>query len=88
MSSKRAKQMRKYKVVKAEYLSLNPDCKASIAGCCVGLATTIHHRKGRSDNLLCDTKFFMGNCMPCHAYIEAHPAESYKKGWMISRLAI
>lgn len=43
-----------------------------------------HHRKGRG-KLLCDVAFFLPVCETCHTFIHAHPALSYKRGWMVKR---
>lgn len=80
VSKKRARQYQKYKVVRLQYLTDNPNCEK-----CGGEAHEIHHKKGREEDLLCNPEFFMAVCRPCHDYIEDHPSESYKKGWMISR---
>ena len=80
-SAKRSKQIYKYKAIRYEYLHMHPLC-----GRCGGMASEIHHRKGRSGEMLNDTKFFMPVCRDCHNWIESNPTKAKENGYSISRL--
>ena len=80
-SAKRSKQMREYKKIRVEFLEANPLCER-----CGGIATTVHHKKGRMGELIINTEYFLPACMPCHEWIETHPGEAKEKGYSISRL--
>jgi hypothetical protein len=43
--------------------------------------------KGRSGELLMDSRFFVAVCRNCHEWIENHPVEAKELGYSISRLA-
>lgn len=45
----------------------------------------IHHRKGRLSGNYLDESTWMAVSMEGHAYIHAHPAESYEREWMLKR---
>jgi len=76
VSTKRAKQMRAYNLVRIEYLLENSTCER-----CHVLACEIHHLEGKNGELLINKDNFMAVCRPCHLYIEANPTESLEKGW-------
>ena len=85
VSTKRAKQMRAYKLVRSTYLVENSICE------CVGCyqpSTDVHHMKGRSGDRLVDEEFFLAVCRSCHMEIENQPIWAKKMGYSISRLEI
>ena len=81
-STKRGKQVREYKKIRIQYLRNNPLCEV-----CGGLATTIHHKKGRIGELLTNTKYFLPACMRCHDKIEINPEWAREKGYSLNRLS-
>lgn len=64
---------------------LTPWCEIGIPGICTGLTQHRHHILRRSagggdeaaNTLDCD--------WACHAYVHAHPAISYERGWLRRR---
>lgn len=85
-SEKRTKQNKTYSKLRIEYLTENPICDANLE-CCTIDATTIHHQRGRIGELLTNTEYFLGLCMPCHEYIELHPEFAKEKGFSLNRLS-
>ena len=79
-SKKRSKQEREYSKVRIKFLAENSRCER-----CRGLATEIHHRKGRENTLLIAVEYFMAVCRRCHKYIENNPIEAKERGWSLSR---
>jgi hypothetical protein len=59
-------------------------CEFQIPAVCTGRAENRHHRKGRGPGL--DAPEWTADiCHGCHNYAHAHPAESYRMGWMVKR---
>lgn len=81
LSKKRASQENKYRTIRKKFLEQNPDCIR-----CNGMATEIHHAKGRIGDLLLDTQYFKPVCRYCHHWIENHPKEAKELGLSVSRL--
>lgn len=52
---------------------------------------SLHHRQGRGGadpHRAASLALFCGSgSTGCHGYIHAHPAESYRNGWMVRRLS-
>lgn len=46
---------------------------------CFRKATQVHHMKGRTGSLLCDTRYWLAVCQECHRYIEDHKKWSRQK---------
>jgi len=82
---RRARLDRQYTVKRREYLEENPACAAQIPDLCTGQATTIQHKRGRVGADYLDVTTWMGACLECHQYIEAHREESFEKGWALPR---
>lgn len=85
---RRVKQESEYTKAKKEYLEEHPDCE-----CCIreqneiiNPATTIHHKKGRIESLLCDKTYFLAACFDCHEFIEKNPEWAKQNGYSLSRL--
>jgi hypothetical protein len=85
VSGKRAKDNRKYSVLRKEFLKANPECEARLKNC-RGEATDVHHRAGRIGENLLDTETWLAVCRPCHLWIESHPVASKQLGLSESRL--
>lgn len=81
VSDRQRERKKAYKIVREDYLFHNLRCER----CIKSFASDIHHKKGRIGDNLFDHTTFMAVCRPCHAYIEAHPAEAKAKGWMRPR---
>jgi tRNA/tmRNA/rRNA uracil-C5-methylase (TrmA/RlmC/RlmD family) len=61
VSGKRAKDDRKYSVLRKEFLKANPECEARLKNC-RGEATDVHHRAGRIGENLLDTETWLAGC--------------------------
>ncbi len=84
VSDKRKIASVEYSVVKNQYLVDNPICEVDN---CLNASDQIHHKKGRTEDLLTDIKHFLAVCDPCHKYIELHPEWAKLHGYSESRLA-
>lgn len=84
LSKKRAKQNREYEKVREEYLYVHPFCEV----CGWGENLQIHHKKGRTGELLTDKKYFLAVCHTCHQKIELFPEWAKENGFSLSRLAV
>lgn len=80
VSKKRQRQNSEYNKVRDVFLKEHPKCMAGVAGVCKGSATEIHHIRGRVGRLLCDKRFFLAICRPCHNWIGDNGAEARRKG--------
>jgi hypothetical protein len=50
---------------------------------CTGVGQQTHHRLKRSQGGKADPAILMRICNHCDAFIEANPAISYERGWLI-----
>ena len=53
---------------------------------CKGLATEVHHKKGRIGKLLTEISYFLGVCRECHSKIELEPIWAKENGYSLNRL--
>lgn len=83
-SSKKAKEDAVYTKLRKDYLTINPVCEARLPQC-TGVATDIHHKKGRGKYYLITTTW-MSACRKCHEWIETNPVEAVELGFTITRL--
>lgn len=79
LSKKRAKQNQLYLQLRAAFL-VNKICPITKEP-----ATEVHHKKGRCGALLTDVRFFLAVSRRGHVWIETHPAEAEKLGYVIKR---
>lgn len=82
--NKKEAARRGYAKARKLYLSEHPYCEARLASC-TGAATEVHHKKGRTGDLLTDPTYFMAVCHTCHMEIEEMGAEVYERGFKIKR---
>lgn len=80
VSQKRQKQNALYRQVKADYMKSKGRC---CEFCRRAPATDIHHKAGRTGNLLCAVEYFAAVCRPCHDWIHANPKEATERGYII-----
>ncbi len=80
VSKKRRKLNAVYNENAREYLRENPVCEV----CKEAQATQIHH-KARRIKYLCEARYFLSICGPCHRFVEDHPAASMKMGWTLDK---
>ncbi len=83
LSDKRANENKTYLTLRKVFL------KDKVCQCegCNNPATTVHHKKGRIGELLCNVKFWLAACMGCHTKIENHPEWAYENGYSLLRNA-
>lgn len=74
--------MQKYLRTKKEFLKEHPNCE--FEGCKKD-SKDVHHKAGRTGDLLFDTDLFMAVCRGHHLWIEAHPVKSKELGYSVSR---
>lgn len=55
-------------------------CEAAIAPDCAGCLQDFHHRRGRVGSGCNDPVLLLAVCRACHAFIESHPALSFRVG--------
>jgi len=74
-SSKQQKLEALYSILRTKYLQHHPYCEAHLPGCQIN-ASDIHHKKGRTGDLMLDDTEFLAVCRMCHGWIETHPEEA------------
>jgi hypothetical protein len=82
VTAKRAQQNQEYLKLRAEYLTLYPVCEVED---CHLKATEIHHQRGRENDKLLDTNYFMAVCHKHHGEITEHSNEAKEKGYSVNR---
>jgi len=71
-----------YRNIRKQYLDSHVCCE--VLGC-YNPATDIHHKKGRENDLLVDTRYFMAICRLCHARIDTDPEWARSNGYTLRR---
>ena len=84
ISKKMKVQLDDYSKLRLAFFVIHAICKAKLQGCS-GVATDIHHKAGRGENLL-KINTWLPVCRSCHSYIETHPDEAKELGLSESRL--
>ena len=74
-SSKQQKLEALHSILRTKYLQHHPYCEAHLPGCQIN-ASDIHHKKGRTGDLMLDDTEFLAVCRMCHGWIETHPEEA------------
>jgi hypothetical protein len=86
VSRKRSAKLSDYAQVKREAIAAaGGKRQANILGICTSVATEIHHRRGRDNDRLTDTKWFLPVCKSCHIEIHRNPAKSVASGFSVLR---
>src|SRR5690606_41976677 len=83
VSEKRKSQNKDYTNVRNQFLIEHPRCQ--VRGC-NKVSEEIHHRRGRTGDLLTDPKFFLAVCRDHHMEIEQDPVWAKEQGYSLSRL--
>ncbi len=83
VSVKRVEENKEYKKVREAYLKIYPVCETFD---CNNKSTEIHHKAGRTGELLTDVNHFLAVCIPCHKKIELNPVWAKMLGYSESRL--
>lgn len=79
VSSKRKEQNSVYSDARQTWL-INKRC-----ACCGDIATEIHHKKGRTNELLLEKKYWLPVCSGCHRLITEDSAWAIKEGYSLAR---
>ena len=83
VSSKRKKQDAEYLKLRERFLTENPICQVSVAGCMNG-STDVHHKFAGSNReafyLVQST--WLAVCRNCHNHIHNNPADARVLGWL------
>ena len=79
---KRSQQNQEYLKLRAEYLALYPVCEVPE---CNLKATEIHHQRGRENERLLDTNYFMAVCHAHHVEYTKNSKEAIEKGISVHR---
>lgn len=82
ISDKEKERRKLYKKARAEYKDVVKVCER----CGTDKGLELHHKKGREGALLWDKNYFCLLCSDCHRHVHANPEESYKEGWLLSRV--
>jgi cytochrome oxidase assembly protein ShyY1 len=77
IADKRALELAKYSRLRVQYIGIHQICE--VVGC-NRQAVDIHHQKGRENDLLLDTNFFMAICREHHIYYTEHSKEAIEQG--------
>jgi hypothetical protein len=86
VSTRRTKQQSEYTQVRHDFLYKNEFCKARLPICTMW-ATEVHHMKGRIEELLTDTRYFLPVCRKCHDAIhEMDIEEAVELGFRIKAI--
>lgn len=75
LSANRGRQLAEYSSRRKLFLVLNPKCLV-----CQGVATEIHHSRGRQGKRLLDTTFFRQLCSECHRRVHDNPTWAKANG--------
>lgn len=82
VTAKRANQNQQYAKLRREYLEHYPACEVID---CNNRSSEIHHQKGRENDLLLDTNYFMAVCKSCHHRITIDSQWAISEGYSIIR---
>jgi hypothetical protein len=83
VSSKKKKKDLEYLKLRERFLTQNPICQVSVAGCMNG-STDVHHTYAGSnrDAFYLVQSTWKAACRNCHDWIHAHPADARILGWL------
>lgn len=82
-SLKKIEKLKIYKARRDNYFKNHPVCE--YPGC-VSREVDLHHKKGRSGDLLIDDRFFCSLCRKHHIWVELHPEEAQELNLSLKRL--
>jgi hypothetical protein len=83
ISEGRAKSLKKYRVVRDQYLKDHPICE--FPGC-QDMKVELHHKCGRVGELLTNSNYFCSLCNSHHKFCELNPLEAQRLGLSKKRL--
>lgn len=73
-----------YAKIRKGWLPEHRECQAALPGCCK-IATQVHHKAGRSGDLLLETDKWLACCHRCHTWITEHSAAAVELGLSLRR---
>lgn len=79
VSTKQTQRNIKYYRIRDQYMKEHPVCEV----CGLEPSRDLHHKKGRSGDLLFDTQFFMAVSRKCHDRIHQNPEWAKESGFLI-----
>lgn len=82
VADKRAAQLREYAKLRKEYLSLYPVCEEEG---CQAPSVDIHHQRGKENERLLDTNFFLATCREHHNFYTEKSKEAIEVGFSLPR---
>ena len=88
VSTKRENEVNQYRHQKADFIKDHPCCSIGLPGCsgCDRRFLTIHHRKGRENDLLNNEEFWITACIFCHDRIHTTDTEwAYENGFLLKK---
>jgi hypothetical protein len=74
----RRARLRQYAKAKKAFLQSNPVCDV----CDIRRSVTVHHRRGRANDLLLLQSEWVSCCAECHSFIHSHPTWAKAEGWL------
>lgn len=83
-SKKKQKANTDYVKERKAWLPLHPYCEAKLNGCTL-LATEVHHKQGRTGELLLNTDKWLAVCHSCHEKITECSQEAIQLGLSLKR---
>jgi hypothetical protein len=75
-----------YQLKRKEFLKANPECQANLPWC-TKKSTEIHHMKGRENELLNESAYWLAICRTCHRQVTEDTQMAFAKGLSISKHA-
>lgn len=85
ITAKRAAQTVEYTKLRREYLEAYPACEVED---CNNKAKEVHHKKGRENDLLTNTDYFMAVCPGCHHRITTDSAWAIANKYSYQRTSV
>lgn len=82
VSEKRAGELVEYAKLRKEYLQLYPVCEVDE---CNLKSVEIHHQRGRENDRLLDTAYFLAVCHKHHVDIHDDTVDAKEKGYSVTR---
>lgn len=82
VSDKRQDQNKEYLKERLKFLKANPICQV----CEKSKSTEVHHKKGRTNDMLLKTEFWLAVCSRDHIFIEMKPDWARENDYTLSRL--
>ena len=78
-SPKREEQNMEYNAARNVWLA------GKLCACCGDPASDVHHKLGRTNELLLEKKYWLPVCRPCHVLITTDTEYAIKNGYSLSR---